>query len=198
MKKIETNLKDCYIIEPDKFGDERGYISQYYVKKQFKENNLDNIFGEVVQTNRSKSSKGVVRGLHFQKNPKCQAKIVECINGAVLDVVVDLRKDSETFKQWTSVLLTPENGRQLLVPRGFAHGFVSLKDDTIFQYLVDNEYAPELEDGIFYDDPEIGIDWKFKENDIENPIVSEKDKKRKVLSLRLEKEEINFSIKDER
>ena len=121
MKKIETNLKDCYIIEPDKFGDERGDFSQYYVKKQFKENNLDNIFGEVVQTNRSKSSKGVVRGLHFQKNPKCQAKIVECINGAVLDVVVDLRKDSETFKQWTSVLLTPENGRQLLVPRGFAH-----------------------------------------------------------------------------
>ena len=198
MKKIETNLKDCYIIEPDKFGDERGYFSQYYVKKQFKENNLDNIFGEVVQTNKSKSSKGVVRGLHFQKNPKCQAKIVECINGAVLDVVVDLRKDSETFKQWTSVLLTPENGRQLLVPRGFAHGFVSLKDDTIFQYLVDNEYAPELEDGIFYDDPEIGIDWKFKENDIENPIVSEKDKNRKVLSLRIEKDEINFSVKDER
>ena len=169
-----------------------------HIKKQFKENNLDNIFGEVVQTNRSKSSKGVVRGLHFQKNPKCQAKIVECINGAVLDVVVDLRKDSETFKQWTSVLLTPENGRQLLVPRGFAHGFVSLKDDTIFQYLVDNEYAPELEDGIYYDDPEIGIDWKFKENDIENPIVSEKDKNRKVLSLRIEKDEINFSVKDER
>ena len=84
------------------------------------------------------------------------------------------------------------------MPRGFAHGFVSLKDDTIFQYLVDNEYAPELEDGIYYDDPEIGIDWKFKENDIENPIVSEKDKNRKVLSLRLEKDEINFSVKDER
>lgn len=196
MKVIKTNLQDCYIIEPDKFGDERGYFSQFYVKKQFEEQGLDKVFGEVVQTNRSKSSKGVIRGLHFQKNPKCQAKLVECLNGAVLDVVVDLRKDSDTYGKWTSVLLTPENGRQLLVPRGFAHGFVSLKDDTLFQYLVDNEYAKDLEDGIYYDDPELGIDWQLEKYGIDNPIISDKDKVRKVLSKR--EGEINFSRKDPR
>ena len=102
----------------------------------------------MVQANRSKSSKGVVRGLHFQRNPKCQAKIVEVIKGSAIDVVVDIRKDSATFGKWTSVLLTDENNRQLYVPRGFAHGFVSLEDDTIFQYLIDNDYAPELEHAI--------------------------------------------------
>jgi len=196
MKVLETNLKDCYIIEPDKFGDNRGYFSQFYVKKQFEEKKLNNVFGEVVQTNRSLSSKGVVRGLHFQKNPKCQAKIVECLNGAVLDVVVDLRSDSPSYGKWTSVLLTPDNNRQLLVPRGFAHGFVSLKDNTLFQYLVDNEYAKDLEDGIYWDDPEIGIDWQFDKYGITEPIVSEKDKNRLVLSKR--RNEIHFKMGDKR
>ena len=102
----------------------------------------------MVQGARSKSGKGIVRGLHFQKDPYCQSKIVECLNGAVLDVVVDLRKDSPTYMKWTSVELTPENGRQLLIPRGFAHGFVSLKDNSLFQYLVDNDYKPSHEDGV--------------------------------------------------
>lgn len=196
MKVIETELKDCYIIEPDKFGDHRGYFSQFYVKKQFEENGLNNIFGEIVQTNRSLSGKGIVRGLHFQKNPKCQAKLVECLSGGVLDVVVDLREDSPTYKKWTSVHLTPENGKQLLVPRGFAHGFVSLEENTLFQYLVDNDYAPELEDGIYWNDPEINIDWQFDKYGIIEPILSEKDEKRKKLVERTN--DFKFSMGDER
>lgn len=180
MKKIKTNLLDCYILEPDRFGDDRGYFSPYFIQK-----NLDELgFERVVQANRSKSSKGVVRGLHFQKNPKCQAKIVEVIKGSAIDIVVDIRKDSDTYGKWTSVLLTPDNNRQLFVPRGFAHGFVSLEDDTIFHYLVDNDYAPDMEDGILWNDPEININWDeiFKEYDINNPLLSDKDKERKPLS----------------
>jgi len=176
MKKIETNLLDCYIIEPDKFGDERGYFSPYFIQNNFTELG----FAGVVQANRSKSSKGVVRGLHFQKNPKCQAKIVEVIKGRAIDVVVDIRKDSSTFGKWTSVLLTEDNNRQLFVPRGFAHGFVSLEDDTIFQYLIDNDYAPDKEDGILWNDPDIGINWTemFEKYNIKEPLLSEKDLKR--------------------
>ena len=119
---IKTNLEDCYILEPDRYGDERGYFSPYFIQE-----NLDELgFERVVQANRSKSSKGVLRGLHFQYDPKCQAKIVEVINGKAVDVVVDLRYDSKTYVEWTKVLLTPENNRQLFVPRGFAHGFLSL------------------------------------------------------------------------
>lgn len=180
MKIINTNFEDCFIIEPDKFGDDRGYFSPYFIQKNF-----DKLgFAKVVQANRSKSSKGVVRGLHFQKNPKCQAKIVEVIKGAAIDVVVDIRVDSPTYGKWFKVLLNDSNNRQLYVPKGFAHGFVSLEDDTIFQYLVDNDYASDLEDGILWNDPEIGIDWEniFKEYNIEKPILSEKDKNRLVLS----------------
>ena len=179
MKKIETNLLDCYIIEPNRFGDDRGYFSPYFIQKDFDELG----FERVVQANRSKSSKGVVRGLHFQKDPKCQAKIVEVIQGAAIDVVVDIREDSETYGKWTSVLLTPDNNRQLYVPRGFAHGFVSLEDNTVFHYLIDNDYAPELEDGILWNDPDIGINWEeiFKEYGIEKPILSDKDKDRPTL-----------------
>ena len=186
MKKIETNLLDCYIIEPDRFGDERGYFSPYFIQKNFDELG----FEKVVQANRSKSSKGVVRGLHFQRNPKCQAKIVEVIKGSAIDVVLDIRKDSATFGKWTSVLLTDENNRQLYVPRGFAHGFVSLEDDTIFQYLIDNDYAPELEDGILWNDSDININWDeiFKEYKIDKPILSEKDKVRK----RLKESDVEF------
>lgn len=174
MKKIKTELEDCFIIEPDKFGDSRGYFSPYFIQKNFD----DLGFQKVVQTNRSKSSKGVLRGLHFQKNPKCQAKIVEVIKGSAIDVVVDMRIDSPTFGKYTAVKLTEDNNRQLFVPRGFAHGFVSLEDDTIFQYLIDNDYAPKLEAGIKWNDSTINIDWQriFKENNIGEPLLSDKDK----------------------
>lgn len=180
MKKIETNLLDCYILETDKFGDDRGYFSPYFIQKNFDELG----FKGVVQANRSMSSKGVVRGLHFQENPKCQAKIVEVLKGSVVDVVVDMRKDSETYGKHTTVLLTAENNRQLYVPRGFAHGFVSLEDNTIFHYLVDNDYAPALEGGFLWNDPELGINWDgiFKEYGIDEPVLSEKDKVRETFS----------------
>jgi len=173
MKLIKTELEDCYIIEPDRFGDDRGYFSPYFIQ-----NNLSELgFERVVQANRSKSSKGVVRGLHFQKNPKCQAKIVEVISGSAIDVVVDMREDSPTFGKSTKVLLPADNNKQLFVPRGFAHGFVSLEDNTVFHYLVDNDYAPDQEGGILWNDPNLGIDWNgiFEEYNISNPILSTKD-----------------------
>lgn len=181
IKKIETNLKDCYILEPDRFGDDRGYFSPYFIQEDL--NKLGIKFEGVVQANRSKSSKGVVRGLHFQKNPKCQAKIVEVIKGSAIDVVVDIREGSPSYGQSTAVLLTPDNNRQLFVPRGFAHGFISLEDDTIFQYLIDNDYAPDMEGGIYWNDPELGIDWEgmFQEYGIDEPLTSEKDSKHLTL-----------------
>lgn len=180
MKKIETNLKDCYVLEPDKFGDERGYYSPFFIE----ENNVKNglTLKTIAQGARSMNAKGILRGLHFQKDPLCQAKLVECISGEVLDIVVDLRKDSPTYNKWFSIHLTPENGKQLFVPRGFAHGFVSLKDNTLFQYLVDNDYKPSHEDGILWNDPELGIDWELEKNGIEEPLLSPKDTVRKTLS----------------
>lgn len=181
IKKIETGLQDCYILEPDCFGDDRGYFSPYFIQEDLKK--LEIPFERVVQANRSKSAKGVVRGLHFQKDPKCQAKIVEVIKGKAIDVVVDIRVGSPTYGKSTSVLLTPDNNRQLFVPRGFAHGFVSLEDDTIFQYLIDNDYDPEMEGGISWNDPDLGIDWEgiFREYGIEKPNLSEKDQGRMPL-----------------
>ena len=176
MKKIETNLKDCYIIEPDKFGDERGYFSQYYVKKQFKENNLDNIFGEVVQTNRSKSSKGVVRGLHFQKE-NTQAKLVRCIKGEVFDVAVDLRPGSKTYGKWEGVILTEENKKMFMIPKGFAHGFLVLSEEAEFTYKCDDIYNHEAEGGLKFDDPDVGIEWPMGDLKKEDLITSEKDAK---------------------
>ena len=172
MKKIETNLKDCYILEPDKFGDDRGYYSPFFAEKDYKENGLHSIKG-IVQGARSKSGKGIVRGLHFQKDPYCQSKIVECLSGAVLDVVVDLRKDSPTYMKWTSVELTPENGRQLLIPRGFAHGFLVLSETAEFAYKCDDFYHPEDEGGICWNDPDIAIEWP----NVTPLILSDKDKK---------------------
>ena len=179
MKKIATELNDCYIIEPSVFGDNRGYFSPYFIQKDFDELG----FERVVQTNRSKSGKGVLRGLHFQKEPMTQAKIVEVISVAAIDVVVDMRVESSTYGKSTAVLLTPydkdkeNSGRQLFVPRGFAHGFLSLEDNTVFQYLIDNDYAPSHEGGIFWNDPDLGIDWEgmMKKYDIKEPLLSEKD-----------------------
>ena len=188
MKKIATELKDCYILEPNLFGDERGYFSPFFIQSEMEKEGL--FFDGVVQCNRSKSAKGVVRGLHFQKNPKCQTKIVEVIQGSAIDVVVDIREGSPTYGKHTAVLLKPydandeESGRQLYVPRGFAHGFISLEDNTIFQYLIDNDYAPDHEGGIYWNDPELGIDWDgmFKKYGIDKPITSEKDAKHLVLA----------------
>ena len=178
MKKLETNLLDCYILEPTRFGDKRGYF------ESITESELQELgFNRIFQVSNSLSSKGITRGLHFQKNPYCQAKVVRCQRGAVLDVVVDLRYDSETYGKWTSVELTKENGRMLYVPRGFAHGFVSLSDDTLFEYYVDNEYNPKMEDGILWNDEDLGINWDeiFKEYDIKEPLLSDKDRLRKPL-----------------
>ena len=166
-----TNLKDCYVLTPKRFGDDRGYFESITIEQL---NELG--FKDIVQINHSKSEKGVIRGLHFQKNPYSQAKCVTCISGGVLDVVVDIRKESETYGMYTSVELTPENGKMLYVPRGFAHGFVALKDDTIFEYYIDNKYMPSSEGGIIWNDEDINIDWKFDEYGIENPKFSEKDK----------------------
>ncbi len=182
MRIIETNLKDCYVIEEDLFEDDRGYFTEFYSDKKFLDNNISDVFSKVVQCNRSKSSKGTLRGMHFQKGEYAQAKLVECIRGAVLDVVVDMRKDSSTFGKWFSVELTDDNHKQLLVPRGFAHGFLTLEDDTIFQYLVDNLYNPSSEDGFKYDDREIGIDWECSKYGITDLTLSEKDKNRKSFS----------------
>ena len=188
MKKIETNLKDCYILEPAVFGDDRGYFSPYFIQEDLNKEGI--FFDGVVQTNRSKSSKGVLRGMHFQKDPKCQTKIVEVISGAAIDVVVDIREGSPTYGDYTYVLLKPydandkESGKQLYVPRGFAHGFLSLEDDTVFQYLIDNDYAPDMEAGIPWNDPDVNIPWEelFEKYGIIEPQLSEKDGKHLTLS----------------
>lgn len=186
MKKIETNLLDCYILEPQRFGDERGYFESITREE------LQSLgFNEIYQVSNSKSGKGIVRGLHFQRAPYCQAKVVTVKRGAALDVVVDIRKDSPSYGQWTSVELTPENGRMLYVPRGFAHGFVSLQDDTLFEYYVDNKYRPDMEGGILWNDPELGINWDeiFAKYGIDEPILSAKDKVREPLS----KSDVDFA-----
>lgn len=178
MEKIETILKDCYILEPKRFGDSRGYYESVTKKE------LESLgFMDVKQVSYSNSSKGTIRGLHFQKDPYCQAKVVRCHRGAVLDVVVDLREDSPSYGKWIAEELTSENGRLLFVPRGFAHGFLALKDDTLFEYYVDNEYAPKLEDGILWNDPDLNISWDkiFKKYGIEEPLISDKDKYRHTL-----------------
>ena len=188
IKTYETNIEGCKIVVPSVFGDDRGYFSPFFIQKDMEENGM--FFDGVVQCNRSKSAKGVVRGLHFQKDPKCQTKLVEVIQGAAIDVVVDIRKGSPTYGNHVAVLLKPydskdeESGRQLYVPRGLAHGFVSLEDNTIFQYLIDNDYAPDMEGGILWNDPDLGIDWDgmFKKYGIDKPLTSEKDGKHLTLS----------------
>ena len=174
MKITITKLEGVVIIEPDVFGDNRGFFMESWNKKKMAEAGLDYDF---VQDNHSKSTvKGTLRGIHFQKGDKAQAKLVRCVKGAVLDVAVDLRRNSSTFKQWVGVELSEENKKQLLIPRGFGHGFVTLTDDVEFLYKADNYYAPEADAGVRWNDPEIGVEWG-----IENPILSEKDKKNPFL-----------------
>jgi dTDP-4-dehydrorhamnose 3,5-epimerase len=170
MKFIKTEIPDVYIIEPSVFGDNRGYFLESFNLERFEENVYPIKF---VQDNESKSSKGVLRGLHFQKPPFNQAKLVRCIEGSVMDVAVDIRKGSPTYGQHVAVELTGENKRQLFVPRGFAHGFSVLSDTAVFAYKVDNIYAPESDSGIRYDDTELNIDWGFSNKEVQ---LSEKDK----------------------
>ena len=168
MKITKTKLEGVVIIEPDVFGDNRGFFMESWNKKKMEEAGL---FYDFVQDNHSKTTvKGTLRGIHFQKGDKAQAKLVRCVKGAVLDVAVDLRPDSPTFKQWVGLELSAENKKQLLIPRGFGHGFVTLTDDVEFLYKADNYYAPEADAGLRWNDPEICINWG-----VENPILSEKD-----------------------
>lgn len=171
MRFIKTKIKDLIIIEPKIFGDERGYFIESYNKKKF-----EDIIGKAsfVQDNESKSSKGVLRGLHFQKPPFDQAKLVRCIEGKVLDVAVDLRNGSRTYGQYVAVELSGDNKRQLFVPRGFAHGFLVLSENAIFSYKVDNVYAPDYDSGISWNDPMLNIPWGMDKSEI---LVSKKDSK---------------------
>ena len=174
MKITKTKLDGVVIIEPDVFGDNRGFFMESWNKEKMEDAGL---FYNFVQDNHSKSTvKGTLRGIHFQKGDKAQAKLVRCVKGAVLDIAVDLRKNSPTFKQWVGVELSAENKKQLLIPRGFGHGFVTLTDDVEFLYKADNYYAPEADAGIRWNDPDIAVDWG-----VENPILSEKDKKNPFL-----------------
>ena len=169
----ETQLKDVFIIEPTVFGDHRGYFMETYNYHDFKEAGFNYQF---VQDNQSSSKKGVLRGLHFQKNFP-QAKLVRVIKGEVFDVAVDLRKDSETYGKWVGVLLTEENKKQLLIPRGFAHGFLVVSDYAEFAYKCDEVYHPEDEGGIIFNDPDIGIKWP----NVGEVLLSDKDKKNPTL-----------------
>ena len=169
MKFTKTNIEGLVIIEPTVFGDERGYFLETYNEKQFEE-----FIGKIsfVQDNESKSAKGVLRGLHFQKPPFDQAKLVRCIEGEVLDIAVDIRKKSKTYGKHVAVLLSGVNKRQLFVPRGFAHGFLVLSDTATFVYKVDNTYAPEFDAGIRWNDKELNIKWGMEDSEV---IISAKD-----------------------
>ena len=171
MKFIKTEIDGLIIIEPKVFGDDRGYFFESYNQKKFEE-----VVGKVlfIQDNESKSSKGVLRGLHFQKPPFDQAKLVRCVKGKVLDVAVDIRKGSKTYGQYIAIELSSENNKQLFVPRGFAHGFLVLSESAIFAYKVDNVYAPDYDAGIYWNDPMLNIPWVINESEIR---VSEKDSK---------------------
>lgn len=171
MEVIETGISGVIILKPRVFEDSRGYFFESYSKKIF-----DELVGAVdfVQDNQSKSSRGVIRGLHFQRPPFTQAKLVRCVSGTVLDVAVDLRKGSPTFGNYVAVELSEENKLQFFVPRGFAHGFAVLSETAVFQYKCDNYYAPEADGGISPLDPDLGIDWRI---DIADAILSEKDTK---------------------
>jgi len=174
-KFIDTFIKDLYIIEPTVFGDNRGYFMETYNYHEFKKAGLDMVF---VQDNESKSKKGVLRGLHFQREYS-QGKLVRVLSGEVFDVAVDLRKDSETYGKWSGVLLNGENKRQFYVPEGFAHGFLVTSDEAVFVYKCTNLYHPEVEGSIAWDDSDIGIEWPLK--GIEEILLSEKDKKAELL-----------------
>lgn len=172
MKLLTTKLKDVKLIEPDIFGDHRGFFTESYSEIKYNELGINHKF---IQDNHSLSvESGVLRGLHFQKGEHAQTKLIRVVTGAVLDVIVDLRKGSPTYGQWEGFVLSESNKRQLLVPKGFAHGFLTLTNNVNFLYKCDNYYNAESDAGIAFDDPFLNIDWPI---DIKNAILSDKDKK---------------------
>ena len=170
MNLIKTKLDGLVVLKPTVFKDNRGYFMESYNQK-----NINKLLGNVnfIQDNESESSRGVLRGLHFQKPPYTQAKLVRCLKGGVLDVALDLRKDSKTYGIFETISLTEENKKQLFIPKGFAHGFIVLSKSAIFSYKVDNYYNSDSESGVLWSDLDLNIDWKINKNEI---IVSEKDK----------------------
>lgn len=171
MKILPQSIPDIFLIEPTLYGDNRGYFTE-----TFRQESLEKAIGyrvEFVQDNESKSTKGVLRGLHYQMPPHDQSKLVRVIEGSVIDVVVDIRKSSPTFGEHVSAVLTSDNKHQLFVPRGFAHGFVVLSDEAVFSYKVDNYYAPKYERGIAFDDNDLGINWQIPISELK---LSDKDK----------------------
>ena len=175
MEFIETAIKGVFIIEPKVFNDARGYFFEAWKKAEYEEK-IGNV--DFIQDNESKSSFGVLRGLHYQKGELSQAKLVRVIKGKVLDVAVDIRKSSPTFGKHVMVELSEDNKRQLFIPRGFAHGFLVLSDEAVFTYKVDNPYAPQAEAGIRWNDPELAIEWPI---DPAQVLTSEKDLKQPLL-----------------
>jgi dTDP-4-dehydrorhamnose 3,5-epimerase len=183
MRVTETKLKDVYIIEPQVFGDNRGWFMESYSKIKLAEAGIECDF---VQDNQSFSAqKGTLRGLHFQLNPKAQAKLIRWTRGAIMDVAVDIRKGSPMYKKWVAVELSADNKKQLFIPRGFAHGFLTLTDDVEVQYKADEYYAPQYDGNILFSDPEIGVDWGQGEF-----ILSDKDKNGPLLK---DRTDLNFS-----
>lgn len=176
MKVLQTAIPDVIVIEPDVFGDTRGYFFESYSQKKFDELVCPIKF---VQDNESKSKYGVIRGLHYQLPPFAQSKLVRCVFGEVLDVAVDIRKNSPTFGKYVAVELSADNKRQLFIPKGFAHGYAVLSEEAIFQYKCDEFYHPESEGGVAWDDSMIGIDWKLPINKI---TLSDKDRKHRPLN----------------
>ena len=175
MRVIKTDIEGLLILEPEVFGDNRGYFMESFSERAF-----DNEVAPIrfVQDNRSYSRYGVVRGLHYQREPYAQSKLVSCVVGRVLDVAVDIREGSPTFGKHVAVELSADNHRQLFIPKGFAHGFAVLSDEALFEYKCDEFYHPEAECGIAWDDPNIGIDWRLPKEDI---ILSKKDQEYKNL-----------------
>ncbi|MGH0606913.1 dTDP-4-dehydrorhamnose 3,5-epimerase [Bacillus mycoides] len=171
MKVVDTNLLGVKVIEPKVFGDYRGWFMETYSDQAMKEAGIDLQF---VQDNQSFSAtKGTLRGLHYQLNPKAQTKLVRCTRGSIFDVAVDIRKGSPTYGQWFGIELSAENKKQLLIPKGFAHGFMTLTDDVEVQYKVDELYAPECDRGIVWNEAEVGVEWPMEIQ----PVLSEKDEK---------------------
>ncbi len=185
LKITELELPEVKIIEPTYFEDYRGYYCETYSKRTMSEYGLN---PEFVQDNHSLSlKKGIIRGIHFQNNPKPQLKLVRCTRGRVMDYAVDLRKDSPTFKKWVAVELSAENRKQIWIPSGFGHAFITLEDNCEVQYKVDELYYPELDRAIAYNDPEIGIDWGT-----DSPVISVKDTKAPTLA----ESDVNFTMKE--
>lgn len=185
LKLTDLELPGVKIIEPTYFEDFRGYYCETYSSRTMAQYGLNNVF---VQDNHSYSKKkGIIRGIHFQINPKPQLKLVRCTKGCVMDYVVDLRKDSPTFKKWVSVELTADNHKQILIPSGYGHAFITLEDDCEVLYKVDEWYYPEFDRAIAWNDPEIAIDWGT-----DSPIISEKDTKAPTLAM----SDVNFTMED--